>query len=142
MGRIVGVDYGRKRVGLAIADPLRIFAQPYGTYDPRQAVDVLKRLHDNEGIESVVVGWPLMLDGSEGDATRIVQEYVNRLKNALHGADIVKLDERYTSEIAHDLVRESRGGKRVEKRSGDIDAAAAAIILQDFLDAQRHSGPV
>lgn len=141
MGRIVGVDYGRKRVGLAVADPLRMFAQPFGAYNPREAVDVLRKLHRDEGLETIVVGWPLMLDGSEGDATRVVQEFVNRLRNALRDVVVVKLDERYTSEIAHDLVREARGGRRVEKRSGDVDAAAAAIILQDFLDGHRHSGP-
>src|SRR5690625_8030555 len=96
MGRIVGVDYGRKRVGLAVADPLRMFAQPLGAYNPREAVDVLRKLHRDAGLETIVVGWPLMLDGSEGHASRVVQEFVLRLLNALRDVVVVTLDELYS----------------------------------------------
>lgn len=133
-GRIAAVDYGKKRVGIALADPLRMFAQPVGTYDPRTAVEQLDRIRAEQGLETVVVGWPLMPDGSEGEATRRVQEYVNRLRNALPGVDVVRWDERYTSEIASTLMRESRPRRRPRKQEGSHDAAAAAVILQDYLD--------
>lgn len=133
-GRIVGVDYGKKRVGIAIADPLRIFARPLGTYDPREAVEELKRMHAQDRLDTVVVGWPLLPDGSEGAATAVVQEYINRLRNALPGVQIVPWDERYTSEMAGRLLREGNPKRGIRKADGRLDAAAAAVILQDYLD--------
>lgn len=135
--RLVAVDYGTKRVGLALADPLRLFARPHGTFSPRAAVEELKRLHAEEGIETVVVGWPLTLAGEEGPATERVQQYINRLRNALPGdVRVVKRDERLTSEMAKEAIRRF-GVKRREHPKDDkgrVDAAAAALILQDYLD--------
>ncbi len=132
--RIAGVDYGTKRIGIALADPLRIFARPYGTFDPNHAVDELRRIHRDEGLETIVVGWPLLADGSEGRMTARVQEFVNRLRNALPGIEIVVWDERYTSQMAANLMSEAYPTKRLRKDQGDLDAAAAAVILQDYLE--------
>ncbi len=135
--RIVAVDYGTKRVGMALADPLRLFAQPHGTFTQRGAVHELKRLHAEEGLETIVIGWPLTLEGKEGKATDRVQQYINRLRNALSGnVQVVKRDERFTSEMAKDAIRQF-GVKRArppEEDKGRVDAAAAALILQDYLD--------
>ncbi|MFQ5568799.1 MAG: Holliday junction resolvase RuvX [Rhodothermales bacterium] len=132
--RIVAVDYGTKRVGVALADPLRVFAQPFGTFSQDEAVVRLQKLHADEGIAVVVVGWPLTEEGEEGEATNRVQHYINRLRNALPGVDLVKWDERYTSVLAKAQLKQA-GGNR--KRRGDkqrVDAAAAGIILQEYLD--------
>ena len=131
-GRIAAVDFGTKRVGLAVADPLRMFAQPFGTFAQSEAVDRLKRLHDEEGIAAVIVGWPLLEDGREGIATGRVQQYINRLRRQLPGVHFVKWDERYTSEEAKEVLR---GTGRPLSRAR-VDAAAAGIILQEYLDAQ------
>jgi len=139
--RIVGVDYGTKRVGLALADPLRMFARPHGAFTQREAVEELKRIHADEGIETIVVGWPLTLGGEEGVATERVQQYINRLRNALPDAvRIVKRDERLTSEMAKDALRDAgaRRTGRIEEDRGRVDAAAAALILQHYLDATGH----
>lgn len=136
--RIVAVDFGTKRVGLAVSDPLRLFAQPAGTYSQDQAVDVLRRLRSEHGIECIVVGWPLELDGHEGAATRMVQPYINRLRNAFPEIEIVKLDERFTSEIAKRRLYESGLGKQKRREKGRVDEAAAAVILQDYLDDLTH----
>lgn len=136
--RIVAVDYGTKRVGLALADPLRMFAQPHGTFTQREAVEELKRIHAEQGIETIVIGWPLTMEGEEGTATERVQQYINRLRNALPGAiRIVKRDERLTSEMAKDAIRRFGIKRRVHPKDdkGRVDAAAAALILQDYLDA-------
>lgn len=133
----MGVDYGRKRVGLALADPLRMFAQPYGTFSPNDAFHAIEGLHASEGIETVVVGWPLTLDGEEGPATAMVQEFVNRLRNAFGDAfAIVKRDERFTSEMAKDAIRLYGQKRKGPPDRGRIDAAAAALILQDYLDME------
>jgi putative Holliday junction resolvase len=139
--RVVGVDYGTKRVGLALADPLRMFARPHGAFTQREAVEELKRIHADEGIETIVVGWPLTLGGEEGVATERVQQYINRLRNALPDAvRIVKRDERLTSEMAKDALRDAgaRRTGRIEEDRGRVDAAAAALILQHYLDAAGH----
>lgn len=141
--RLVAVDYGTKRVGLALADPLRMFARPHGTFSPPVAVEELKRIHAEEGIETIVVGWPLTLEGEEGIATERVQQYINRLRNALPaGIGIVKRDERLTSEMAKDALRAAgaRRTGRVDEDRGRVDAAAAALILQDYLDASGREG--
>lgn len=141
--RIVAVDYGTKRVGLAVADPTRLFAHPMGAFTQRGAVEQLKRLHAAHGIDTVVVGWPLTLEGEEGVATERVQQYVNRLRNALPDTvRIVKRDERFTSEMAKDALRDAgaRRTGRPEEDRGRVDAAAAALILQDYLDAVVRGG--
>ena len=135
--RIVGVDYGTKRVGLAVADPLRMFAQPRGAYSQQEAVAQLRGISGTDGIEVIVIGWPLTLAGEEGIATKRVQQYVNRLANAFPDVTIVKRDERFTSEMAKDAIRRFgtkwKGAPKDQK--GRVDAAAAALILQDYLDA-------
>ncbi len=134
--RIAAVDFGTKRVGLAIADPLRIFAQPEGTYSQDAAVQRLRKWHVDPGLEVVVVGWPLTESGEESAATRRVHEYANRLRNALPGAGIVPWDERWTSEEAKDRLRD------LPKRKRNVDAVAAGIILQEYLDERERNTDV
>lgn len=134
--RIAAVDYGTKRVGLALADPLRLFSRPLGTYSPDVAVRELEHVHAQEGLACIVVGWPLQLDGQEGEATAFVQPYINRLKRAFPGVEIVKWDERYTSEMAKQLLYTAGVKRKARREKGRIDAAAAAILLQSYLDGQ------
>jgi putative Holliday junction resolvase len=133
-GRIVGIDYGTKRVGLAMADPLQMFAQPVGTFDPDEAVRRLKAIHAEEGIGTVVIGWPLEEDGREGDSTRRVDRYVRRLRNALGRIEVVRWDERDTSEEARD-----RLAGRGPVHEGRVDTAAAGLILQEYLDSRARA---
>jgi len=134
--RIVGVDVGTKRVGVAVADPLRMFAQALGTYAPEEALNVLRRLHDEEGIERIVVGWPLTEAGTEEEATEMVQSYVDRLREALGEIPVDREDERYTSEIAKDMLRRAGVSQPGRYDKGRVDAAAAAVILQGYLNKQ------
>ena len=136
--RIVAVDYGTKRVGLAVADPLRLFAQPLGTYPPDEAVERLRTLYREEGVEALVVGWPLTPDGEEGAATERVRPYFNRLRNAFPGVTVVAWDERFSSARAKEAIRASGAGRKARRDKGRVDRAAAAIILQEYLD--EHSG--
>lgn len=133
--RIVAIDYGTKRVGIALADPLRLFAQPYGTFTQQEAVARILALHADEGIATIVIGWPLMEDGEEGVATQRVQQYINRLRNALPGVEIVKWDERYTSLLAKEQIYASGGTRKRRADKHRVDAAAAGIILQEYLDS-------
>jgi len=128
------MDVGTKRVGVAVADPLRLFARPHGTYTPEEALDILQALREEEGIDRIVVGWPLTEDGTAEDATEMVQRYVDSIREALGAVEIVREDERYTSEIAKDLLREAGVSQPGRYDKGRVDAAAAAVILQGYLN--------
>ena len=134
--RLVAVDYGTKRVGLAVADPLRLFAQPFGTFAPDEAVEALRALHRDEGIETIVVGWPLTPEGEEGAATRRVEPYFNRLRNAFPGVEVVRWDERFSSARAKEAIRAAGAGRKARRDKGRVDRAAAAVVLQEYLDEQ------
>ncbi|MDA0683828.1 MAG: Holliday junction resolvase RuvX [Bacteroidetes bacterium] len=138
-GRTVGIDYGTKRVGIAIADPLLLFAQPVGTFPPDEALRTLSRIQGDEGISCVVVGWPFEEDGKEGRAVQRVKEYVNRIRKLLPGVEFVKQDERHSSESAKEVIKKS--GRPSLRSTGRerVDTAAAGIILQDYLDEKSGS---
>ena len=137
-GRVVGIDFGTQRVGLAVADPLRLFAQPQGTVPPEDVVPRLEEIAAADGLAVLVVGWPLLPSGEEGEATERVAAFIETLEGAFPEVDIVRRDERHTSEMAKDAIREvgeRRSGKPLFEE-GRVDAAAAALILQDWLDAK------
>ena len=130
----MGVDVGTKRVGIAVADPLRLFAQTRGTYPPGEALEALRKMSGEEGIDTIVVGWPLTEEGTAEDATDMVESYVDRIREALGEVTVVREDERYTSEIAKDLLRRAGVSQPGRYDRGRVDAAAAAVILQGYLD--------
>lgn len=134
--RIVGLDVGTKRVGLAVADPLRLFAQAEGTYTPEEALEALQELDADEGIDVVVVGWPLTEEGEEGEATEMVEAFVEQVVDCVDVSSVVRQDERFTSEMAKDLLRRAGVQQPGRYDKGRVDAAAAAVILQDYLNAR------
>lgn len=132
--RIVGIDYGTKRIGLALSDPLRMFAQPIEASTPHDVLDRVAAIDEKFGIESIVVGWPIRQDGDESTALEMVQPFIDRLKRRFPAVDIFKWDERYSSERAKEALYEA-GVRRMARRSKDrVNAAAAAVILQEYLD--------
>ncbi len=133
--RVVGVDYGTKRVGIALADPLRMFAQPYGTFSPAEAEQVLFRLYEEHGLATIVVGWPVLPDGTEGAATAFVRPFIERLRELFPSVEIVQWDELFTSQIAERAIRESGARRKARRDKARVDAAAAAVILQEYLDS-------
>jgi putative Holliday junction resolvase len=133
--RVVGVDVGTKRVGIAVADPLRLFAQVEGTYSPDEAMEVLADLQDEHGIATVVVGWPLTEEGTEDEATEMVDAFVDRMRERVGEVPVERRDERFTSEIAKDLLRRAGVSQPGRYDKGRVDAAAAAVILQNYLDS-------
>ncbi|MDE2731439.1 MAG: Holliday junction resolvase RuvX [Bacteroidota bacterium] len=137
MKRIVAVDYGTRRTGVALADPLGLFAQPFGTWSPGVAADRLAELHRREGIAVIVIGWPLMEDGTEGAATERVEAYIRHLTRRLRGTTIVRWDERYTTEEARDRLRGCL--RRGQKKR--VDMLAAGLILQEYLEASETETP-
>ena len=141
--RFVGVDYGRKRIGLAISDATAFLARPWQVVpvpdpDPETAAvmiaDFFPRLmNDDDGVDGIVVGLPRRLDGADNDQTEDVRTFARQL-HMITGIEVFLVDERLTSvEAESQLATREKDWK---KRKKQIDAVAAAIILQDFLDSR------
>jgi putative holliday junction resolvase len=144
VGRVLGIDYGERRVGIAISDPSATIAQPLtvlirrpGKRPPVQAVADLVATH---AVQHIVVGLPLTLEGEESDWSREVRDFGDRLA-ARTGAGVSFADERLTSVAAERAVRSIGLKKRERERKTRVDAAAAALILQAYLDRMKHSDP-
>lgn len=132
--RILGVDYGTRRVGLAMADPLGLFAHPVGTFTPEETIKQIRAIDAEDGVSCLVVGWPLTLEGREAEAAVRVQTYIDRLNKVFPHIPIEKMDERFSSRRASEALVEAGVRKKARRQKGRIDSAAAALILQDYLD--------
>ena len=134
MGRILGIDHGDVRIGIAMSDETAFLASPLTTVlSGKGAVDEITALIRQHGVEKIVMGLPLNMDGSAGPATEKVRRFARKLA-AKTDVPIVESDERLTTVTAHHQLREA--GLDGKKRKGVVDMAAAQIILQDWLDAQ------
>lgn len=135
MGRIVAIDYGKKRVGLAVTDPLQIIAQPLVTVAASECLDYLEKYFAENTVDRVVIGMPTQLDGSPSDSQRFIRPFIGRLRKRFMGIEIVEVEEAGTSVEAHEAMR--AGGvsrsKRREK-AGIVDKTAASLILQRYLE--------
>ena len=142
MARVLGIDVGGRRIGLAISDPSRTLARPLATIriaSRRDAVDrvareVARLMREEDGLDAIVVGVPRRLDGSPSEETRHVEAFIDALRLCTD-VPIVREDERLTSREAESRLAEHERDWRVRKLK--LDAAAAAVILQDFLDRGR-----
>ncbi len=140
MGRIMAIDYGLKRVGPAVTDPLQIIASALETIPTQEALNYLKNYTKNEAVDIMVVGLPINLDGNETDATAKVRGFVGVLKNTFAGINIVTHDERFTSKMASQALFASGMSKKNRQIKGNIDKMAAAIILQSYLEQKSMLG--
>ena len=134
MSRSLGVDYGTKRVGLAISDSLGITSRPLSVVPRSAVVDEVVNLVKEHDIGTIVVGLPTGLSGDEGMSASEARKLADEL-GAATGAEVVLADERYTSRMADDALLES--GMKRRKRRENVDKVAAAIILQDYLDRNK-----
>jgi putative Holliday junction resolvase len=134
VSRVLGVDYGTKRVGLALSDALRITASPHSTVVRVDVVAQVMNLVKEMDVGTIVVGLPTGLSGDEGMSAVEARKLADELGSAT-GIEVVLLDERYTSRMAESSLLQS-GMKRRERRE-KVDQVAAALILQDYLDKHR-----
>jgi putative Holliday junction resolvase len=137
--RIMAIDYGRKRTGIAVTDPLQIIAQALATVETHMALPFLKDYLQKEQVETIVVGEPLNLDGSATDATESAREFMKKLKRHFPGVNIVAMDERYTSKLASQAMVDMGMKKKDRREKGMVDKVAATLILQEYL-ASRPGG--
>lgn len=136
-GRVLAIDYGRRRLGLAVSDGLRLTARPLATWNRSNRRHDLARLRGlcrEQGISCIVVGWPLRLGGDQGEMALEAARFAERVRKNL-GIPVELVDERLSSWAAEQALAEAGGGKprsRNRKRSR-LDEAAAAVILRDYL---------
>ncbi len=137
MNRIIGIDYGRKRIGLAVSDPLGMFASPLETVPPAKIIEYLKNYAEREGISLFVVGWPMNLDNTPAQSARFVEEFLRRLRKNFPDTPVELEDERFTSVLAHRAMIDG-GMKKMDRRDkAVVDKISAAIILQSYLDRKK-----
>lgn len=136
MGRILAIDYGLRRVGVAVTDPLQMFAQPLDTIDNPKIIDFLKLYLNKENVETFVLGLPMNMDGSETDASKPVMAFKEKLTETFPTIPIVMIDERLTSRMAKQSLIDA-GYKKSDRRNKKlVDTVAAALILQTYLDSK------
>jgi putative Holliday junction resolvase len=137
MKRIIGIDYGKKRVGVAVSDPLMIFASPLETVPTANIINYLKTYTSTEEVEKFVVGYPLNMDNKPSEAARYVDIFLKQLKKAFPNIPVVLEDERFTSVLAFQSLIDS-GVKKMDRRDkAAVDKVSAAIILQTFMDRKK-----
>ena len=134
MDRIIGIDYGRKRIGIAVSDPLRIFASPLETVQSAKIIEYLKSYSAGERIVRFVVGYPINMNGKPSEAAADVDIFLKQLAKAFPDVPVTLEDERFTSVLAHRAMID--GGMKASDRrdKASVDKISAAIILQGYLD--------
>lgn len=134
MDRLVGIDYGRKRVGVAVSDPLGIFASALDTVHSAKIIEYLKTYARNENVVKFVVGYPMNMNGKPSEAAADVDVFLRTLRNAFPGIPVVTEDERFTSVLAHRAMIDGGMKKKDRRDKESVDKISAAIILQSHMD--------
>lgn len=135
MGRILAFDYGQKRVGLAVSDPLKITANALDTVPVHELFNYLKNYLSREQVEAFVVGLPRQMNGADSDSMQYILPFVERLKKQFPDQKVIYVDERFTSKLAHHAILEAGLRKKQRQDKALVDRVAATIILQTYLNS-------
>lgn len=133
MGRILAIDYGKKRTGLAVTDPLQLIATGLTTVQSHTLIPYLKKYFEAEQVELILIGEPKNLDGGATDATALVTECVRILQKHFPNMPLKKIDERFTSKMAFQTMIDSGLKKKDRQNKALVDEISATIILQEYL---------
>ena len=137
MARVLAIDYGVRRTGLAVTDSLQIIANGLSTVGTKQLLPFLKDYTGREQVERFVVGKPMQTNGRESENLQHVQKFVEQLQKALPDIPIEWWDERYTSVLAHQTMLESGIGKMARRNKALVDEISACIILQGWMERRK-----
>ncbi len=138
MGRVLGIDYGKKKVGFAITDELQITTNPLGTIPVHEVWKFIEGQVKSHEIETIVVGYATHKDGTESESMQYIHPFVRGLKKKYHNIPIVFEDEMYTSVIAQQSLIESGAKKKTRQKKELIDTISAMLILQSYLNKQEN----
>lgn len=134
MNRMIGIDYGLKRIGVAVSDPLGIFASPLETVPSAKIIDYLKKYNCKEEIGLFVVGYPMNMDNTPSEAARYVDIFLKQLKKNFPDIPVALEDERFTSVLAHRTMIDGGMKKMARREKENVDKISASIILQTYMD--------
>jgi putative Holliday junction resolvase len=138
MGRILGIDFGNKRIGIAVTDSLKIIASPLETVKTSDFEKFLEKYLKTETIDELVVGYPVQMNNNPSDSVKYIDPFIRRLKKLLPGVPVHLVDERFTSRMALRAMIEG-GVKKMDRRDKSIvDKISASLILRSFLDSRSH----
>jgi putative Holliday junction resolvase len=135
MPRILCIDYGKKRTGIAVTDPFKIIATALTTVETKELISFLKKYFQQEQVELVLIGEPKNWDESDTHATPLVNQFIQKFKKEFSFMKIEKVDERYTSKLAVQAMVEMGMKKKERRKKENVDQIAAAIMLQEYLRA-------
>ena len=134
MKRVLGIDYGLKRTGLAISDPLGIIASPLETIKTKNLLNYLLDLNNKEKISILVIGLPLNLKNKLFDIEENIKELIQKIKTNLPEIQIERIDERFTSKIARNYLNTSSMKQKIRRKKENLDKVSASLILQSYLE--------
>jgi len=138
MGRIIAIDYGKKRVGLAVTDPLQIFASPLNTVSPVDFFIFLENYLKTEEVDAFVIGYPVQMNNQPSESVKYINPFIKKLKKTFPLKAIHLVDERFTSQMALRTMIDG-GVKKSDRRDKSmVDKISASIILQSFLDTRSN----
>ena len=136
MGRILSIDYGRKRTGIAVTDPLKIIANGLTTVPSASLITFLKEYTSKESVELFVVGMPKQMINEPSESWRYIEPFVKNLKKTFPQIPVEMVDERFTSVLAHQTMRDGGLKKKDRQNKELVDEISATIILQGYLESQ------
>jgi len=134
--RILAIDYGGKRTGIAVTDPLQIIATGLETIESRELIPFLKKYFAAEQVELVIIGLPKNWDDSDTHGTPLVQAAIKKIQKEFPAMPLKTVDERYTSKMAKDAMLEMGMKKKDRRVKGNVDVIAATIMLQEYMQNQ------
>jgi len=133
MARIMAIDYGGKRTGLAVSDPLQIIATGLTTIESKELIPFLKNYFAKETVELIIIGLPVNWDESDTHGTPLVRAAIKKLEKEFPAIPLKTVDERYTSKMAKDAMIEMGMKKKDRRIKGNVDEIAATILLQEYM---------
>jgi putative Holliday junction resolvase len=134
LGRILAIDYGRKRVGLAVTDPLQMIANSLTTIHAKDIWNFLSEYLTKETVDCIVVGYPRQMNNQASEAVRYINPFLKRLQKLYPQLEIHLVDERFTSKMAHQTMIDAGLGKKARQNKALVDTISATIILQSYLE--------
>jgi putative holliday junction resolvase len=135
LSRVLSIDYGKKRTGLAVTDPLKIIATGLTTVETPRLLDFLKNYISKEPVERIIIGMPTNWDDSDTHATPLVKKFIQLLKKTFPAIPIQEVDERFTSKLASQAMLQMGLKKKQRQNKALVDEIAATIMLQEYLQS-------
>ncbi|WP_304068988.1 Holliday junction resolvase RuvX [Pedobacter glucosidilyticus] len=134
MARLMAFDYGSKRLGIAVTDPMQMIANGLTTIHPKDIISFLKTYLQTEQVEAFIVGQPKQMDGSASQSAPLVNAFVNLLKKNFPDIKVEMVDERFTSKMASAVIAQSGMSKKAKHNKALVDTISATIILQSYME--------